>query len=402
MDKKHFPLLKSLKIKESVCMQIYNTPNLPLNIYQRKALSPHPKSLPAGDRDVVSFKGGVPSTQIASTKATRGIEYSMRVIGNKISDLFQPKAGKQITRNIAGIKAEPTRLYLEQLGEIGRLYSTQKVIDVNIEDMILEKLAQKGESVIFVMNHSNQSEDPQMLAVLNTLLSDAYKKAGKDNFPLPKIILNEDILKTMNPTKRKAFENFGAVGIDASVVGGDKGVNARAFLPLVKDFVRNKCNIFIFPEGRLAIRTDLDLFDRFQGGVASLINKILAIKKNVTVVPVGFSYGGKSKGLDGKILGDKNLNGMSIGTPIEIKRVGDTTTITSGDILKKEDSCLFGFFDKHKDKVDVPITSGGEPVKQEEIPDYLKTILCENLEINSNLAKKKLETPLETSGFDMY
>ena len=383
-------------------MQINNTPNLSLNIFQKNVLSPHPNPLQMGEGDRVSFKGGVPSTQLASTKTTIGVEYSMRVIGNKISDLLQPKAGKQITKNIANIKAEPTRLYLEQLGEIGRLYSTQKVIDVNIEDMILEKLAQKGDSVIFVMNHSNQSEDPQMLAVLSTLLSDAYKKAGKENFPLPKIILNEDILKTMNSTKRKAFENFGAVGIDANVIGGDKSFNARAFLPLVKDFVRNKCNIFIFPEGRLAVRDDLDLFDRFQRGVASLINKILAIKKNVTVVPVGFSYGGKTKGLNGKFLGENGLNGMSIGTPIEIKRAGDTTTITTGDILKKEDSCLFSFFNKHKDAVNIPITSGGEPVKQDEIPDYLKTILCENLEINADLAKKKLEIPLNENEVSMY
>jgi hypothetical protein len=60
--------------------------------------------------------------------------------------------------------------------------------------------------------------------------------------------LNEDILKTMNPIKRKAFENFGAIGIDASIAGGDKGLNARVFFPLMKDFVKNKCNIFIFPE----------------------------------------------------------------------------------------------------------------------------------------------------------
>jgi len=370
--------------------------------YTPLCVEPHPNFLPKGERDSFSFKGNIPSAQLASTKATRGIEYAMRIIGNKLSDLFQPKARKQITQNIANIKAEPTKLYLEQLSEIGRLYSTQKVIDINIEDMILEKLAQKGESVIFIMNHSNQSEDPQMLAVLNTLLSDAYKKTGKESFPLPKIILNEDILKTMNPTKRKAFENFGAVGIDASVIGGDKGVNARAFLPLVKDFVRNKCNIFIFPEGRLAIRGDLDLYHRFQGGVASLINKILAIKKNVTVVPVGFSYGGKTMDINGKVLGEKGLNGMSIGTPIEIKRVGETTTITSGDILKKEDSEIFNFFSKNKDKVDIPITSNGEPVKQEELPDYLKTILCENLEINSNLAKKKLEVQLNENEILMY
>ena len=376
-------------------MQINNISYLPQNIYQKKVSYNTQGTNP-------NFKGQVPSVEYASAAMTRGAEYSMRVVCNKFLDLFQPKFEKKIIKNIANIKAEPTKLYLEQLSEIGRFYSALNVMDVNVEDKILEKLAQKDEPIIFIMNHSNQTEDPQMLAFLNVLLCDAYKKAGKESFPLPKIILNEDILKTMNPIKRKAFENFGAVGIDASVVGGDKSVNTRAFLPLVKDFVRKKCNIFIFPEGRLAIRSDLELFDRFQSGVPNLINKILAIKKNVTVVPVGFSYGGKSKGANGVRLGEKGLNGMSIGTPIEIKRIGEATTVSGGDILKSENSCLFNFFNKQKDIADVPITSDGKPVKPEEISDYLKTILSENLEINSDLAKKKLEIPVEKTGYTMY
>lgn len=334
------------------------------------------------------------SSQACSVKTERGVEYTMRVLGNRFSDLFQTKAVKEITRNIAALTPKQNKEFLAQLAEIGRLYATQKVIDVNVEDGILEQLAQKGDSTIFIMNHSNQSEDPQMLAVLNTLLAEAYKGVGAEAFPLPKIILNEDILKTMNPTKRKAFENFGAVGIDASVEGGDKGANARAFYPLIKDFIRNKCNIFIFPEGRLAVRKDLDLHGRFQTGVANIINKILGVKKEVRVVPVGFAYGqGKQKG----------LNAMQIGTPILVKRNTDgATTVTKGDIEKDTESCLYNFFEKRKDSVDVAITSGGVPVVQTEVPKYLKTILCENLEINSNMAQKRLEEPLDESEIELH
>lgn len=360
-------------------MQIYNySCSYNLNPYSNKNLTP-------------SFKN-TKSMQIVSVKAERGLEYGLRVIGNKFADLFQSKTSKQLTRNIAAIVPKQDRIFLGQLSEIGRLYATQKVIDVNIEDKILEQIAKKGDSTIFIMNHSNQSEDPQMLAVLNTLLSEAYKSEGCEKFPLPKIIMNEDILTTMNPTKRKAFENFGAIGIDANLVGADKGVNARAFLPLIKDFVRNKCNIFIFPEGRLAVRKDLDLHGRFQCGVASLINKILNLKKEVTVVPVGFAYG---KGEQ------KELTAMNIGTPIVVKRNGENTTITKGDIEKKKNSDLYGFFHKHKEIEDITITSGGTPVLHGDIPDYLKTILCENLEINTELAKKKLDEPLIESQIEI-
>lgn len=361
-------------------MQVYNYPNYAyLNLNKTNNTEP-------------TFKA-THTVRAASVKTERGIEYGMRVIGNKFADLFQPQASKMITQNIAGLTPRQDKLFLAQLAEIGRLYATQKVIDVNIEDKVLEQLAQRGNSTIFIMNHSNQSEDPQMLAVLNTLLAEAYKKEGCETFPLPKIIMNEDILKTMNPTKRKAFENFGAVGIDASLIGGDKGLNARAFLPLIKDFVRNKCNIFIFPEGRLAVRKDMDLHGRFQGGVASLINKILGIKKEVTVVPVGFAYG---KGEQ------KELTAMNIGTPIVVKRDGENTSITKGDIDKKKESSLYNFFDKHKKVEDITITSGGVPVTHNEVPDYLKTILCENLEINTEIAQKKLEIPLEDSQVEVY
>ena len=362
-------------------MQIYNYPIYNYSIREQRNHSSR-----------VSFTS-LRSMQIASAKAERGVEYSLRVIGNKISDLFQPKIVKEITRNIAALVPKQDKEFLAQLAEIARIYASKKVIDVNTEDGILEQIAKKGDSTIFIMNHSNQSEDPQMLAILNMLLAEAYKKCGADTFPLPKIILNEDILKTMNPTRRKAFENFGAVGIDANVVGGDKSVNARAFFPLIKDFVRNKCNIFIFPEGRLALSKELDLHGRFQSGVANLVNKILGIKKEVTVVPVGFAYG---KGEQ------KELNAMNIGTPIVVKRNGEVTTVTKGDVEKNPKSCLYNFFDKRRETADVTITSKGIPVPQSEVSGYLKTILCENLEINSILAEEKLKKPIIESEIEIY
>lgn len=364
-------------------MQIYNTPNLynynNINL-QHKVTNNYGNYYAVQNQP--TFEGLKAKALNSSVNGNR-IEYLLRVIGNKLHDLFQSKAGKELTKCIAEIKPEQTELYLAQLAEIGKIYGTKKIIDVNIDDGVLEMLAQQDQSVIFIMNHSNQKEDPQLLAVLNTLLADAYRKAGHFDFPLPKIILNEDILKTMNPVQRQAFENFGAVGIDARVSeeDRDKDTNVKAFFPLVKDFVRNKCNIFIFPEGRLAARKDLDLHGRFQMGVANLINKILGFKKSVLVVPVGFAYG-KGK--------EDNLTAIHIGTPIEFKRDRDVTTMTKGDVLKNPDSPYSSFFEKHNDKTDIPMTSGGIPIKPEDVPRYLKTFLCENLEINTNFAVKNI------------
>lgn len=60
--------------------------------------------------------------------------------------------------------------------------------------------------------------------------------------------------------------------------------------------------------------------------------------------------------------------------------------MTTGDVLKNPDSPYSAFFEKHKGETDIPMTSGGVPIKPEVVPRYLKTFLCENLEINTNMA----------------
>lgn len=336
-------------------------------------------------RPEVTFAGY--NINASSEKSMHGIEYSLRIVGNKLADLFSSKKSKFITKCISLVKPEQNKKYLDILEEISNYYSSTKQIGINLEDKVLEKVVNKDKPVIFIMTHSNQSEDPSMLAVLNTLLTKAYKQAGKENsFPLPKIILNQDILTTMNPTKRKAFEAFGAVGIDANIFNADKATNARAFLPLIKDFIKGKCNIFIFPEGKLAVKKYLPLHERFQSGVAEIINKVLGIKKEVDVVPVGFAYG-KDK--------DKIYTGMHIGKPVTFKRIGEDTTITAGEIQGSEfaDKTAVDFFEKHKDKQDVVLTSNGIPIKPNNVSDCIKELLSENLLVCSKKAEINVLNP---------
>ncbi len=330
------------------------------------------------------FCGG--GINAVSETGMRGVEYSFRVIGNRISDFFAKPYIKNAIGFISGVKPEQTEKYLVLLDEISRFYSSAKKFHVNIQDKILERVAAGGKSTIFIMNHSNQGQDPSMLACLNTLLTDAYIKAGKkEDFPLPKIILNQDILKTMNPVKRKAFEAFGAVGIDANLFSADKSVNARAFFPLIKGFIKDKCNIFIFPEGKMAISQTLDLNERFQSGVAEMVSKILGIKKEVTVVPVGFSYG---KGAD------KEFNAMHIGEPVTFKRTDEGhTTVTAGLIPKSEfaDEAFVKFFREHEGEEDVVMTHEKVPIKPEDTVKFIRRLLSENLEICTKEADKKFK-----------
>lgn len=319
-------------------------------------------------------------------------EMALRVIINKISDFFTSKESKNLINLISKIKPAQTNTYLAQIAAIARHFSSEKTMDCNTEDNILEKLAQSNKSVIFMMTHSNQQEDPQMLAVLNLLLADAYKAVGT-KFLIPQIVLNEDILNSMNTTKKQAYKNMGAVGIDANVFNGNKSTNTRAFLPLLRGAINDECNIFIFPEGKLAQKRNSTLFERFQPGVANMVNKILSRKNEVTVVPIGFAYG---KGEN------RNINAIQIGTPLKIKRIGEVTTITAGDIAKGKYTILKDYFEKNKDKEDIPITNNGKSVPPSEVSDYLVSILCENLEINENIAKEKVKIPLGEENIDRY
>ena len=88
---------------------------------------------------------------------------------------------------------------------------------------------------------------------------------------------------------------------------------------------------------------------------------------------------------------------MNIGTPIIIKRSKGITSVTKGDIEKEPLSLLYGYFEKHKAEDDIVITSKGVPVRKDEVAEYLKTILSENLEINSVLAEKGLLESFEES-----
>lgn len=318
-----------------------------------------------------------------SEKKIQKCEYALRFIVNRIIDLFESKKIKKITKNISEIVPEANEKYLEKLEEISTFFSTSKDIDVNIEDKILEKIAKNDQSVIFIMNHSNQKKDPTMLAVLNLLLSRAYKENRKtQNFPLPKIVLNQDILKTMNQTKRKAFEAFGAVGIDANIYTADKKVNAKVFLPLIKDFVQNKSNIFIFPEGKLAIRTDLDFNKRFQPGIAELINKVLGIKKEVTVVPVGFSYG-KGK--------NKKLTGMHIGEPLKFMQKDNLTIIAPDSRSEYTFDGFKSFLNKDENGINITIIKNATSGKTYEVTDYIKNLLAEKLDNCSKEACKQIQ-----------
>ena len=91
----------------------------------------------------------------------------------------------------------------------------------------------------------------------------------------------------------------------------DTRANISSMKHLLQEFVDNKSNIFIFPEGNNSEYQDKKFSERMQPGVAEFIKMAASMKKNVRVVPVGIFYAN-----------DRNsLGNIFIGEPINYKKI---------------------------------------------------------------------------------
>ncbi len=317
-------------------------------------------------------------------KSVRKVEFFFRRILNKINDGFESKEMRNIYKEFLAVD-EKSETFVDKLILAGRKFGCKKEVEINIESGLIEKFAKSGKSYIFIMNHDRQSADPEMLAIFNTLLCQEYKKLGiAKDCPRPKIILNEDILLSMNSEKRRVFEKIGAVGVDADLYSNDNAKNARALLPILRGFLKDKVNIFIFPEGKLAGRK-VPLKQKFQHGVAEMINKLADKKDEINVVPLGFAYNSSSK---------KNLASIHIGEPVVFRKTELGLTSSKGNVESDFASIHYKNFFLTGGLNDKVITDGGVPVEEKELPAYISGILCENLDICKKEAKKFL--PLES------
>ena len=255
-----------------------------------------------------NFCGGSRSMLVAQ-KSSHRCEIFGRKFLNRVAGLFNKKFVNQANEVLSQIvRTSPEYIYA--VAGAGRIFAQNKEVEINSEDGIVEKLAQSGKPHIFIMNHDNQKADPMMLGFFNTMLNEEYVVTEQaETCPRPRIILNEDILSTMRPKMRNIFEKLGSIGIDASLVGGNKISNGRKMAQMMKEYVNGESNIYIFPEGKKCAYKELPFSERFQPGIANFIEKLIS-KTDVSVVPLGFAYN-KS---------DKNLSSIQIGEPIVFEK----------------------------------------------------------------------------------
>ena len=328
---------------------------------------------------------------IPATKTNKTLEY----IADKIGFLFRLTANRIRNNNIrkesyknfwekfSKIEQDSPE-YTKYLYDFSKKIGMNKEVEINLESRRLLDVVNSDNSYIFIMNHENQKHDPKMLGIINALLYGAYLKADKaSSCPKLKILFNEAILNSMETNQRKIMEKFGAIGINASLFNTNKSQNASTILSLLKDFVKNKSHIFVFPEGKMVYFNNVDLKYKFQTGIAELVYVATKIKKDVKVMPVGFYYNKQSENFLGSIY---------IGEPIIFKQENKKIFTTKGNI---ESEFATENYKKFFSNIKSPsafkeITEQGKPINLKNVSDYIAGILCENLEICKKEAKKQL------------
>lgn len=305
-------------------------------------------------------------------------EFFGRRVFSRIADIFE-RNNDPIYKELLEADVNSSN-YIEALSRVSRLFSNRKVIDINIEDNRLSQIATSGKPHIFIMNHDQQLKDPKMLAFFNTLLNDEYLRTNQAlTCPRPKIILNEDIVLSMNEQKRNLYLKMGAIPIDARIYAPNSRNNATVIIKLMKQFLEGKANIFIFPEGKLSKYKYLPLVKKFQTGIAEIVTKLSRNTDEVRVTPLGFAYSNKKSVPDS----------IYIGETIKFKKDGENLYASRGNVSSPFAGDTYKRF--FADKEEAVITSNSTPVTGKEQGNYVAGILCENLRICKAEAKAALE-----------
>lgn len=325
-----------------------------------------------------NFQGGCKiSTAGKIEKTSRNIELFGRKIVNKIGELFNKNKNNELYDEFLAVDTKSPE-YIDVLRRVSRQYLGKKNLDVNFENNRITNLAKSDRPHIFIMNHDNQTKDPQMLATFNTMLNDEYIALGlAKTCPRPRIILNEDILLSMNDRNRNIFKKMGSVGIDASIHNPDTKSNSKKFITLMREFINGEVNIFIFPEGKNSIKKNTPLDEKFQLGIAEMVTKLTSKLPEVKVTPLGFAYGKKTQ-----------VDSIHIGETIVFKKDGEHIVSSVGNINSEfANEGLRNFF---KNKSESILTEQGIPVKGKEQARYVGGVLCENLRICKEEAKRAI------------
>lgn len=260
------------------------------------------------------------------TKLLNTASYKLTQMVRTLSIKIFTRQNNSAINELSNPISPESKEYIEELAKIGNSVKG-KFVRINSEDKPLDCIAESKTSTIFVLNHPDYNKDKICYAIINSLISKLYvSKNRQTNCPRSQLLSSRNLMKILGEKLSKICKNFlGIVSIDADPKKGNSIINVSPMLKLLKDFIDNKVNIFIFPEGNNSLVKDTTLEERIQPGIAGIIKAALEGKDSVRIIPIGLSY-----------TGEKNSFGnIFIGTPIFFKKIKRGILYTQGTEKKK-------------------------------------------------------------------
>lgn len=259
-----------------------------------------------------------PVSKLALKFLDKSIKYS-RILADKMFSWSNRSAIKDLNKRFT--KMNPaSKEYIDELAKVGNSMTDQFVV-TNIESSTMKRLAKSNDATIFVLNHPNYHKDKFVYVILNSMLNKLYAEQGRQlSCPRPKILVSKNMLKMLGEKVGNIYKHLGLTEVDASIKNKDVGKNIEPMKQLLAEFVQNKSNIFIFPEGNNSSFMNKTMEEKIQPGIAKFVRSALKAKGKVRIVPVGIDYP-KEKNSFGNIF---------IGKPIWLKDGGKEVVYTQG------------------------------------------------------------------------
>ena len=246
-----------------------------------------------------------------------------------------------------------------------------------MESNRLQDIVNSSEPALFIMNHTDkQGKDIQAAKFFNTLLYREYIYHNKaETCPRSKVLANQGVLDRQQD-KGEFYKWLGVVPIKAGINYTDKEGNRNTIKILVDEFVKKKINLFMFPEGALAVLANLPLEYKFQPGAAAFVKKVLDVVSKIKVVPIGFAH-------------KNDQTAIHIGEPIIFAKRPELYMASAGNAKDKNfDSYLAHLY---QDRDFVFIKDNGHFIREDGIVPYLSGIMVENLKCCIKNAQRDLQ-----------
>lgn len=307
----------------------------------------------------------------------------------KAGEEFEAKFNTEIENLNKSSKESPEKL--KNIIKLNDFLAKGMEMEINLESGILDKIAKSDASTIFISNHNHVPYDISLAFGTISELYKSYETNGKkENLPKPAFMINKVVTDTLPEKFKEVFDNIESLGVDSTPYPTKEGAeyNNQKMKPIIEGFTQNKTNLFLFPEGtRTAYNGKMPFENRFQYGIAKLIQDAVQKKGSVRVISLGIDF-------------DDKLGAVNIGEPIYFVKDGDKIKVTKGNITSDTEAAKTNSFYKKlstlKESENLTICHKGKPVltTNEQSSKFMSRliagILCTDLDISMKNASKML------------